>query len=94
MCYIGFVNDSVGLRELRQEASDLVRRVEGGEEIVVTVSGRPAAMLVPVRRMRWRTSQDVGYVFDNPVDPAWLAEHSARSEALGDDPQDPWAVQA
>ena len=93
MCYIGFVNDSVGLRELRQEASDLVRRVEAGEEIVVTVSGRPAAMLVPIRRMRWRHGQEVGYIFGTPADPAWSAEHSARSDVLADDPQDPWAVQ-
>jgi prevent-host-death family protein len=88
------VNKQVGLREMRQEASDLVRRVEAGEEIVVTVSGRPAAMLVPIRRMRWRSGRDVGYVFDNPADPAWLGEHSARSDALGDDPRDPWSGQA
>lgn len=93
MCYIDVVNDHVGLRELRQEASDLVRRVEGGEEIVVTVSGRPAAMLVPIRRMRWRHGQEVGYIFDTPADPAWTAEYSARSGDLGDYPQDPWAVQ-
>jgi len=38
---------SVGLRELRQDASDLVRRVQAGEEITITVSGRPSARLVP-----------------------------------------------
>lgn len=91
---LGIVNEQVGLRELRQEASDLVRRVEAGEEIVVTVSGRPAAMLVPIRRMRWRNGRDVAYLFDNPADPAWLAERSARSDALlGDDPRDPWRGQ-
>ncbi|MGD9703554.1 MAG: type II toxin-antitoxin system Phd/YefM family antitoxin, partial [Acidimicrobiia bacterium] len=31
---------SVGLRELRQDASELVRRVENGEEIEITVAGR------------------------------------------------------
>lgn len=94
MCYIDVVNDHVGLRELRQEASDLVRRVEGGEEIVVTVSGRPAAMLVPIRRMRWRNGQELGYIFETPADPAWPAEHSARSDVLGDDLRDPWSSQA
>ncbi len=94
MCYIKVMNEQVGLREMRQEASDLVRRVEAGEEIVVTVSGRPAAMLVPIRRMRWRNGQDVGYVFDNPADLAWLAEHSDRSDVLGNDPRDPWSGQA
>ena len=33
---------AVGLRELRQDASELIRRVEGGEEIDVTVSARRA----------------------------------------------------
>ncbi len=79
---------------MRQEASDLVRRVEAGEEIVVTVSGRPAAMLVPIRRMRWRNAHEVDYIFKTPADPAWLAEHSARSDVLGDDPRDPWSGQA
>ncbi|NAZ83576.1 type II toxin-antitoxin system prevent-host-death family antitoxin, partial [Kineococcus sp. R8] len=27
---------TVGLRELRQQASDLVRRVEAGEEVTIT----------------------------------------------------------
>ena len=79
---------------MRQEASELVRRVEAGEEIVVTVSGRPAAMLVPIRRMRWRNAQELGYIFDAPADPTWPAEHSARSDDLGDDPRDPWSGQA
>lgn len=94
MCYIGLVNDQVGLREMRQEASDLVRRVEAGEEIVVTVSGRPAAMLVPIRRMRWRNAQEVGYIFGVPADPAWSAEHSVRSDVMADEPRDPWDAPA
>jgi prevent-host-death family protein len=38
---------SVGLRELRQDASDLLRRAQAGEEITITVSGRPSARLIP-----------------------------------------------
>ncbi|GAA4191770.1 hypothetical protein GCM10022288_23110 [Gryllotalpicola kribbensis] len=41
---------SVGIRELRQNASEVVRRVEDGEEIDVTVNGRLAARLVPPPR--------------------------------------------
>jgi prevent-host-death family protein len=40
--------DSVGVRELRQRASDLLRRVASGESIEVTDRGRPVAILVPV----------------------------------------------
>lgn len=39
---------SVGIRELRQRASELLRRVEGGESIEVTDRGRPVAVLAPL----------------------------------------------
>jgi prevent-host-death family protein len=39
---------SVGVRELRQRASELLRRVEDGESIEITDRGRPVAMLTPV----------------------------------------------
>jgi prevent-host-death family protein len=39
---------SVGVRELRQRASELLRRVEAGESIEITDRGRPVAVLVPV----------------------------------------------
>lgn len=38
---------SVGVRELRQRASELLRRVEEGETIEVTDRGRPVAVLSP-----------------------------------------------
>ena len=43
---------SVGIRELRQRASELLRRVEGGETIEVTDRGRPVAILAPVPDQR------------------------------------------
>jgi prevent-host-death family protein len=39
---------SVGVRELRQRASELLRLVEGGESIEITDRGRPVAMLGPL----------------------------------------------
>ena len=38
----------VGIRELRQRASELLRRVEAGETFEVTDRGRPVAMLTPL----------------------------------------------
>lgn len=38
----------VGVRELRQRASELLRRVEQGETIEVTDRGRPVALLTPL----------------------------------------------
>ncbi len=87
MCYpVGM--ETVGLRELRQNASDLVRRVEEGEEITITVSGRPGARLVPATPRAWRQWSDVAELFAGSADPAWDAD---RAE-IPQDVRDPWAV--
>jgi prevent-host-death family protein len=39
---------SVGVRELRQRASELLRRVGQGETIEITDRGRPVAILAPL----------------------------------------------
>jgi prevent-host-death family protein len=39
---------SVGVRQLRQRASELLRRVEEGESIEITDRGRPVAVLGPL----------------------------------------------
>lgn len=38
---------SVGVRELRQRASELLRLVEDGETVEITDRGRPVALLTP-----------------------------------------------
>lgn len=48
MCYM----ETAGVRELRQNASALLARVEAGAEIEVTNHGRPVARLVPLDRAR------------------------------------------
>ena len=53
---------SVGVRELRQRASELLRRVEGGESIEITDRGRPVAVLAPLPKdplERMRASGDL-----------------------------------
>jgi prevent-host-death family protein len=86
MCYI-FDVDTVGLRELRQNASDLIRRVEGGEEITITVAGRPGARLVPAATRTWRSWNDVTELFAGPADPAWETDR----DEIAHDLRDPWA---
>lgn len=39
---------SVGVRELRQRASELLRRVQAGEAIEITDRGHPVALLGPL----------------------------------------------
>ncbi|MDA8298031.1 MAG: type II toxin-antitoxin system prevent-host-death family antitoxin [Actinomycetota bacterium] len=41
---------SVGIRELRQQASTVLRRVLHGERIEVTEHGRPIACIVPLSK--------------------------------------------
>lgn len=79
--------ETVGLRELRQDASGLVRRVEEGEEVVITVSGRPAARLVPARPSRWHGWADIADLFQGPVDPDWRSDRELLDETV----RDPWA---
>ncbi len=43
---------AIGIRELRQNASVYLRRVESGETIRITDRGRAVALWVPLRRKR------------------------------------------
>ncbi len=76
--------ESIGLRELRQNASDLVRRVEEGEELLVTVSGRAAAILGPVTPSQWRTYDEVASIFSGPADPEWTTDRDRIDESTDD----------
>jgi prevent-host-death family protein len=76
----------VGLRELRQQASELVRRAEAGEEVTITVSGRPSARLVPIAPRAWRTYAEVADLFRGPADPDWERDRDQLDQQL----RDPW----
>ena len=41
--------DRIALRELRNQASRVVRRARAGERLIITVDGVPAAEIGPVR---------------------------------------------
>jgi prevent-host-death family protein len=77
----------VGLREMRQNASELVRRAQEGEWLTITVSGRPAAVLGPVGRNAWRRWDDIADVFRTPVDEHWERDRDLVDQGLAD----PWA---
>lgn len=76
----------VGLRELRQDASGLVRRVEAGESIDITVAGRLAARLVPAMPSQWRRWDDIAPLFAGRPDPDWQADR----DLVGHEVRDPW----
>jgi prevent-host-death family protein len=59
MCYVGLVDD-ISVRELRNHTADVLRRVEAGEHLRVTVDRRPVAELVPLpQRTTWVTRRRV-----------------------------------
>lgn len=78
--------NSVGLRELRQQASELVRKAQEGEEVTITVAGRPAARLVPIAPKRWRTFDEIADIFDDEEDPDWEHDRDLIDQRL----YDPW----
>lgn len=41
---------SIGVRDLRQRASEYLKDVQEGQTLEVTAHGRPVALLVPVRQ--------------------------------------------
>jgi len=75
---------TTGLRELRQQASELVRQAEAGATVTITVSGRPVAELGPVRPHRWRQVNDVHEVFRGPADPDWGTDRDGVEQSVSD----------
>lgn len=54
------MSDEVSVRELRNHTADVLRRVESGERLRVTVDRRPVAELVPLPlRATWVPRQRV-----------------------------------
>jgi prevent-host-death family protein len=77
---------TVGLRELRQHASELIRRVEAGEEVTITVAGRPSARLVSIAPQTWQTYAEVADLFSGQPDPDWETARDQIDQQL----RDPW----
>lgn len=75
---------TTGLRELRQQASDLVRKAEAGDTIIVTINGREVAQLGPVRRRQWRHPEDLVAIFTGPADADWALDRELIDNALTD----------
>lgn len=71
---------------MRQNASELVRRAEAGEQVTITVAGRPAAVLGPVSSRAWRRWDDIVDTFTGPADPDWDSDRELVDDSL----VDPW----
>ena len=53
--------DHVASRELRNDTAGVIRRVQDGTTLIITVNGRPRAQLMPVTgsRRRWISRQEL-----------------------------------
>ena len=65
----------VSARDLRNRTAEVLRRVEAGERLRVSVNRRPVAELIPLSRPRWSTGAAMERV---------LAEAAADPELLKD----------
>jgi prevent-host-death family protein len=74
-------------KELRNNVAEVLRRAEAGEELTITVSGRPVASLGPVRGRRWVPSSQLAELWGAPADPALKADLEKMDTEL----RDPWA---
>ncbi|GAB2482818.1 type II toxin-antitoxin system Phd/YefM family antitoxin [Jatrophihabitans fulvus] len=54
-------------KELRNQVGEVLRRVEAGETLTVTVAGREVAELSPVRRRRWVSGPALDRVWRGPA---------------------------
>jgi prevent-host-death family protein len=77
LCYIRRVAD-VSSRELRNHTADVLRRVEAGERLRISVNRRPVAELVPLARPSWVSGPAIERVLhEAPADAALLDDLAA-----------------
>lgn len=73
-------------KDLRNKIAEILRRAEAGEQFTVTVAGRPAAELGPIRSQQWVDSATLADIWTLPPDPTLMAD----LETGDDDFADPW----
>lgn len=84
------VMERVQVRELRQNASKVVRDVEAHGPVVVTVNGRDAVLMTPLPgRHRWIPASEARHFWEESRPNAeWAEEVDRRRDA--DLISDPW----
>jgi prevent-host-death family protein len=74
--------NTVELRELQQDAPELVRQVAAGQKISITVAGQTVARLIPAAARAWRQWDDIAEVFTATNDPEWTTDRDAIPHTL------------
>jgi prevent-host-death family protein len=60
---------TISYKELRSNVSKVLRRAEAGEELTITVCGRPVASLAPAKGRSWVPSSQLTELWNAPDDP-------------------------
>jgi len=68
---------SIPQKELRNNVGEVLRRAEAGEELTITVAGRPVAQLGPAARRRWVSGPELKRVWETRA-PMTAAEDLER----------------
>ena len=68
----------VSSRDLRNHTADVLRRVEAGERVRISVNRRPVAQLVPLERPQWASGAAIERILrESPADAALLDDLAA-----------------
>jgi len=80
---------TIAQRELRNQSGQILREAEGGEQFLITVEGRPVALLSPCPKRQWVSRDEVlKLLHTNPPDPDFFADIAELGEL--EDIADPW----
>ncbi len=75
---------AISPNELRDHMSDVLHRVEAGEEITIAVAGRPIAQLGPTAGRRWVSGAALCTVWHTPAPAAHAADSEQFPVSMGD----------
>lgn len=78
-------------RELRNNVAEVLRQVQAGERLRVTVRGRAVAELVPIaQRQRFVPRETVAQILSSPLDEESLRADIEDVRGPEDEAVDPW----
>jgi len=66
---------TIAQRDLRNRSGQILREAESGEQILITVEGRPVALLGPCARRQWvPRAEVVRLIASIPADPSFFGD--------------------
>ncbi len=74
---------SIPHRELRNRSGEVLRRAEAGENLTITVGGRPVAQLGPLPRRQWLKAGEVLAILRSGArDPRFFEDQADLASSL------------